>query len=186
MRIKVHDDIEGVKSGQTVDVPEERAKWYLANGYASSSTYNDEEHPESGVVAKLDPTLAENREDKPNDTLPEQIDAGVARATKVDPDVVTPHKTPADLFTPVETTNAKGDPDKAEPGKDKAEDKAAAKDPEDATENDPELQEQRAEVADKREAQTEKVEAAKDKVDAPTDSPEVEKAAKTARNRQRS
>lgn len=64
MRITLHDDIEGHKSGETVDVPEDRATYYLMNGYASRPSFNRDEHPESATFPKDDQTLAENRKDE--------------------------------------------------------------------------------------------------------------------------
>jgi hypothetical protein len=193
MRIKLHDDVEGHKSGETVDVPEERAKWYLAKGYASSASYNDDEHPETNVLAKLDPTLADNREDKPNKSLPEQVaEDKVGNPTEPDADTVTP-LTKTSGHVPVELSNGKGDPEKAAAGKDKVEEKQASTDPADAPELNPDLVQTRSAAADtseegaqkaseaaaKAEAKEEGLEAATATTDSPSDP--AQKAATKAR-----
>ena len=142
MRIKLHDDVEGHKSGETVDVEETRAKWYLANGYASAASYNDDEHPEMGVLAKHDPMLADNVKAKPNDGLRDQMAAGLGTRGEADPDPIKPRT------EPIERTNGKGNPEKAEAGKARVEDKAADTDPADAPEADADLVDERAKVAD--------------------------------------
>ena len=78
MKLKLAQDVEGHKSGETVDVPADRAAFYLAEGYAT--------HPDgksrsdggdmllvSGVPAEKDPRLAENRED-PDAEIPGHVD----------------------------------------------------------------------------------------------------------------
>lgn len=142
MRIKLHDDIEGHKSGETVDVPKERAEWYLVNGYASHADYNDDENPKTGVPAKQDPTLATNVEAKPNESLPEQMAAGLGTPEKPDADPIEARR------EPIELTNGKGNPEKAAAGKEKLEEAADATEPDQAPEADGDLVEQRAEVAD--------------------------------------
>lgn len=180
MRIKLHDDIEGHKSGETVDVPEERAKFYLANGYASAASYNADEHPEMGVPAKIDPRLAENRKDEPNVDLRTQLADGLGKNADNDPDAVTP--VPRSTGTPIELTNGKGDPAKAEKGKAGLEKAADSTDPDDAPEADPALVADRAAAADKVEAKVAKVEDAKDGTDTTA---EAAAAAKKTANRQR-
>lgn len=64
--IKLHQPIEGGNVGQTVEVPQARADFYVALGYA---VYPDQEAPVAVPGADKDPTLAENRE-KPDDALP--------------------------------------------------------------------------------------------------------------------
>lgn len=180
MRIKLHDDVEGHKSGETVDVPEERAKYYLANGYASAPDYNADEHPELGVPAKIDPRLAENRKDEPNVGLRAQLADGLGKATEPDADAVTP--VPRSTGDPVERTNGKGDPAKAEKGKAGLEKAADSTDPGDAPESDPALVEQRAAVADKVETKVAKVEDAKEGTETVA---EAATAAKKTASRQR-
>jgi len=142
MRITLHQDVEGRKSGETVDVEEKRAEWYLQNGYASAPSYKDDEHPEMGVLAKHDPMLAENVKDEPLPDLRESMANGLGNQTEDDPDEVVPtiftsNKTPAEL------TNGKGNPEKAAAGKEKLEKRLAGTDPADAVESDPELVAQR-------------------------------------------
>jgi hypothetical protein len=170
MRIKLHDDVEGHKSGETVDVPEERAKWYLANGYASAASYNRDEDPVAGgVLAKNDPTLASNRSDEPNKTLPEVVAErdGWASAVSEDADDFAP--TPRAERAPIEATNGKGDPEKAAKGKAALEEKADATDATDAPESNPDLVEQRSDAADTSEEGARKADAAGDKAEAKED-----------------
>lgn len=157
MRIKLHDDIEGHKSGETVDVPKDRADYYLVNGYASAASYNDDENPATNVTADKDPTLAENRKDKPNDGLYDQLADGLGRNGGEDTDDVKP-MTAVSPHTPVELTNGKGDPEKADAGKEKLEQAAVATDSDAAPETNPELVEDNAAKADKVEAKVQKVE----------------------------
>lgn len=167
-RVTLHDDIEGHKSGETVDVPAERAEYYLVNGYASTPSYNREEHAEAGVKSyKNDPTLAENREDGPNPDVRDQLadpDNDLGRySDREDTDDVRPV---VDVVNPVELTNGDGDPEAGMKGKARVEKRQVEKtDPEDATEVSEETQETRTESADKLEAKEAKVEAAKDKAD---------------------
>lgn len=124
MRVKLHQDIEGRKAGETVDVPDSRAKWLVAEGYASTSSKDDHRTGPTSVKADLDPRRAENVKGKPNDSLPEQMAAGLGTPTEPDPDPVNP---PAlDNPQPVERTNAKGDPAKGDAGKEKLEAAAEA------------------------------------------------------------
>lgn len=193
MRIKLHDDVEGHKSGETVDVPEERAKWYLANGYASAASYNDDEHPETGVLAKHDPMLAENVKEKPNKDFHTQVaEDHLGVSPEVDEDVVVP-TTFTSNKEPVELTNGKGNPEKAAAGKAKLEEAAVKTDSDEAPETNPELVEANAKKADTAEEGAQKADAAGDKVEeqqegleaatVTTDSPAdpVQKAAQKAR-----
>jgi hypothetical protein len=177
MRIKVHQDIEGVKSGQTVDVPEKRAKWLIAEGYASTAADSDGVHATS-VDAKLDPTLAENN-DSANDSLAEQMAAGLGKPGEVDPDPVDSQY--AGPPNPIEVTNGNGDPEKAEKGKAGLEAAAEKTDPEDAPETNPEAVADAQKANDKAEAKVQKVEAAKE--DADTTEEAAEAAAKVAKRR---
>lgn len=165
MRLKLHDDVEGHKSGETVDVPEERAKWYLVNGYASAASYNDDENPSTGVPAKIDPTLADNREDKPNKGFHTQVAEDRLGVTdEVDPDPFVPTSFTSNK-EPIELTNGKGDPEKAAAGKEKLEDAAVKTDPEKAPETNPELVQANAEKAETAEEGARKADAAADKVE---------------------
>lgn len=183
MRITLHDDIEGHKSGETIDVAEDRAKWYLANGYASAADYNRDEDPKMSVDAKLDPTLAKNRDDKPNADLRDQLADGLGRNRGDDTDDVRP-MTKTSGHEPVELTNGKGNPEKAAAGKDEISpaspavvDSAALlkegdetldqspTDPAGAPEQNPELVEQRAKEADKAGQQSAKIAEQVDKGD---------------------
>ena len=130
MRLKLHQDIEGKKAGQTAEVPEERARFYLAEGYASTSADQDGVHATS-VKAKLDPRLAENAGDA-NRTLGEQHADGLVIAGEPNPDPVPtePYVAP----NPVERTNGEGNPETAEKGKEAAEKAADRTDPSDAVE----------------------------------------------------
>ena len=62
MKVKLHQDVEGAKSGDTPDVPAARAKFLIEQGYASTSKDVDGLKATS-VPADIDPTLAANRED---------------------------------------------------------------------------------------------------------------------------
>ena len=167
MRLTLHDDVEGHKSGETVDVPEERAKWLLAQGYASAASYNRDEDPAAGgVLAKHDPTLADNREDGPNKSLPEQVaEDKLGNRAEEDPDAFEP-TTFTSNKTPVELTNGKGDPEKAAKGKARLADKADSTDATDAPETNPELVETRSDAADTSEEGAQKADAAGDKAEA--------------------
>ena len=137
MRVKLHDDVEGHKSGETVDVPDERAKWLVANGYASTAADADGVHATS-VPAKDDPTLAENREPA-NESLDVQSARGDFKwdESKVEEDPVRPSERPGN--THPEITNGEGDPEKGAKGKEALEKAAAQTDPAEATENGGEL-----------------------------------------------
>lgn len=128
MRIKLHQDVEGRKAGETVDVPEKRAKWLLAEGYASTSADSDGVHATS-VPADLDPRLAENRE-KPDDSLRKQLSEGLGtpRPEDADPNEKTPKPFIPDAEGSMveEVYNVKGDPEKAAKGRETIE-KAAAR-----------------------------------------------------------
>lgn len=182
MRIKLHDDVEGHKSGETVDVPESRAKWLLENGYASQAGRDADGVHATSVEAKLDPTLAENRKDEPEPGLAERMDEGLGTPgfTKPDKDELVPQPY-LDRPDPIERTNGKGDPEKAEKGKEALEARAEKADPEEAVENDPEAAEEQRKENDKAEAKVEKLE--DKKADAETTEEAAEIAAKTARRR---
>jgi len=62
MKVKLHQDVEGAKSGDSIDVPADRAKFLIQEGYASTSKDVDGVTITS-VPADIDPTLAKNRED---------------------------------------------------------------------------------------------------------------------------
>ena len=180
MRITLTDDVEGKKSGETIDVDAERAKWYLSHGYATTAAYNRDEDAAMSVPAKLDPTLAENRKDQPVTPLADQLADGLGLHTGDEPDPTVPPERPEGVI--VERTNAKGDPEKGETGKDRVETRSEGTDPEDAPETNPELVETRTESADKVEDKTQAVEAAKDGADTTA---EAEAAAKKKAARQR-
>lgn len=125
-RIKLHHDIFGHKSGETVDVDKDKAAWAVAEGYASTAKDADGVHATS-VPAKQDPRLAENADDEPNGDLREQVAGGLMISDETDPDddfaVTLAH--PEDYHQP-EITNGAGKPEKAEDGKDALEKKAVA------------------------------------------------------------
>lgn len=54
--------IEGVEPGTEVTVPDGKAAWYLANGYATNGDATHDHLYDTSTEAALDPTLAENRE----------------------------------------------------------------------------------------------------------------------------
>jgi hypothetical protein len=182
MRLKLHDDVEGHKSGETVEVPEERAKWLLENGYASQTGRDADGVHATSVEAKLDPTLAENRKDKPERDLAERMAEGLGTpgSAKPDPREMAP-KPYLDRPNPIELTNGKGDPAKAANGKEALEARAEKADPEDAVENDPAAAEEQREENDKAEAKVEKLE--EKKADAETTEEAAEIAAKVAKRR---
>lgn len=161
MRVKLHQEAEGRKPGETVDVPEERAKWLVAQGYASTAADADGVHATS-VPAQHDPTLAANREE-PDPSLAKQMAAGLGMpgSGEENPNEITPK--PALAYPdPVERTNGQGDPEKGEAGKAVLERKAAATDAEEqAVEENPELVERAQKANDKVEASSQKVEEAK-------------------------
>jgi hypothetical protein len=133
MRIRLHQDIFGHKSGETIDYDATQAKWAVKEGYASTAADADGVHATS-VPAKNDPRLAENVKGDANPTLHEQIEAGVLTPGEPDKDEVYPTlQHPEDYHVP-ELTNGKGDPDKGEAGKAPLEAKAEKTDPEDAVE----------------------------------------------------
>jgi len=158
MRVKITQDIEGKKAGETVDIPEDRAKFYLAEGYATTAADQDGVHATS-VDAKLDPRLAENRKDAANATLGEQHADGLAVHSGDDPDDF--ERPPYQAPNPVERTNGNGDQEKGLAGKASIEKGAVETDPEDAPETNPEAVADAAKANDKAEAKVEKVEDAK-------------------------
>lgn len=179
MRLKLHDDVEGHKSGETVDVPEERAKWLLANGYASQASVDADGVHATSVPAKLDPTLAENREE-PEKSLAVKMDEGLGLPSDEPYDEKAPEPYLA-RPNPVELTNGKGDPEKAAKGKEALEARAEKTDPDDAPENNPEAVEDQREENDKAEDKVEKLE--EKKADAETTEEAAEVAAKVAKRR---
>jgi len=183
MRVKLHQEAEGRKPGETVDVPEERAKWLVAEGYASTTADADGVHATS-VPAQHDPRLAANREE-PDATLHEQMADGLGMpgSGEHDESEITPTPTLA-YPDPIERTNGKGDPEKGDAGKEVLERKAVATDAEEqAVEENPELAAKATKAGDKVEASSQKVEEAK--ADADT-TEEAAKAAETATKRRRS
>lgn len=62
--------IEGGVPGDVVDIPAERAEWYLARGYAYDPDDTTSKLLNTSPPRAQDPTLAENREG-PNEPLPE-------------------------------------------------------------------------------------------------------------------
>ena len=73
MKVKLHQDVEGAKSGDSIDVPADRAKFLIQEGYASTSKDVDGVTITS-VPADIDPTLAENREE-PQAHVQDRFDA---------------------------------------------------------------------------------------------------------------
>ena len=161
-RVKLPQDAEGHKSGETVDIDASRAKWLVTEGYASTAADADGVHATS-VPAQHDPRLAENRED-PDPTLREQMAAGLGLPGSGEHDEaeVTPVPTLA-YPDPIERSNGKGDQAKGNAGKDVLERKAVATDAEEqAVELNPELAAEATAEGDKVEASSEKVEDAKE------------------------
>ena len=74
MRVKLHQDVKGRKSGETVDVPEGEGGWLVINGYASQASDSTDKVNATSVPAEKDPTVAENRES------PEEAPPGVTEA----------------------------------------------------------------------------------------------------------
>lgn len=63
MKIKLHQDVLGHRSGDTIDLEATEAQFYLREGYASKVRgSNQDMHLAGGVDAENDPTLAANRE----------------------------------------------------------------------------------------------------------------------------
>ena len=61
MKLTLTSPVEGKMPGDTVDVPDPRARWLIANGYARVD--DDGDHRlDTSVEAASDPTLAANRE----------------------------------------------------------------------------------------------------------------------------
>ena len=61
MQVELTSPVEGKFPGEKVDVPDGKARWLLANGYARKD--DDGSHLlDSSVEAANDPTLAQNRE----------------------------------------------------------------------------------------------------------------------------
>lgn len=154
MRIKLHDDVEGHKAGESIDVTKARGEWLLVNGYASAEDYDDDKNPSTGVPASKDQTDPKVTKQEPLPNLREQMADGLGKPDKVDPDPVL-HFVPG-THEPIELTNGKGKPKAAEDGKDDLEEEAASSDPEGAPENDPKVVQQRQKAADKVEADTPK------------------------------
>lgn len=64
MKVTLHSPVEGKAPGDTVDVPDARGEWLVANGYAVFEGGNPENYGNTSttVTAEKDPTRAENRE----------------------------------------------------------------------------------------------------------------------------
>jgi hypothetical protein len=161
MRVKLHQEAEAKKPGETVDVEEGRGKWLVAEGYASTPADADGVHATS-VPEQHDPRLAQNRE-KPDPTLREQMADGLGMpgSGEPDPNEIEPHPH-LDRPDPVERTNGQGDPEKGAKGKEVLERKALATDSSDAVEEDPDVIEEVRKDNDKVEASSQKVEDAKE------------------------
>lgn len=68
--VKLHQDVLGHRSGETVEVDGTQGEWLVANGYASVEGETDEDkHLVTTSDAAGDPTLAMNRE------APDEFDA---------------------------------------------------------------------------------------------------------------
>jgi hypothetical protein len=133
-RIKLHHDIFGRKSGETIDVDADKAKWAVTEGYASTSTPADGVHATS-VPAKQDPRLPENAEGEPNVDLRQQIADGLMLTPDTDEDAnFAPTLAHPENYHSPELYNSKGDPEKGEKGKQALEAKAEAADPDEAVE----------------------------------------------------
>ena len=71
--VKLHQDVLGHRSGETVEVDGTQGEWLVANGYASVEGESDEDkHLVTTSEAAGDPTLAMNRE------APDDFDAAKA------------------------------------------------------------------------------------------------------------
>lgn len=84
MKVTLTQDAEGKKSGDEVDVPADRARWLVAEGYAKA----DKELKDQD--AKADPRLPENVDNEPNKSLAEQMDDGLLDKSEPDEDEVIP------------------------------------------------------------------------------------------------
>ena len=136
VQMRLHQDVEGKKAGETADVPPERADFYEQEGYAVKVRGADKVDGvyRTSVPASKDPRLAENADD-PNEGLHDQLASGLGKpGTLEDTDDVRPTLAhPEDYHSP-ELLNVSGNLAKAEAGKEKAEDKAVEQDPEKAPE----------------------------------------------------
>lgn len=121
MKVTLHQDAEGKKAGEIVDVPTSRAKWLVSEGYATANKELD------APTAEDDPTVAANAPE-PHKSLGEQLENGLGMATEPDPDETVPAPALANP-TPIEATNAKGDIEAADKGKAKIEAKVATPEP---------------------------------------------------------
>jgi len=84
-RLRLHQPVEGRAVGEVVDVPAERADFYLTQGYAGledGDATDDDAELVTAPPASSDPTLAENRE------TPDNEDGTPAVPTTDDPSVV--------------------------------------------------------------------------------------------------
>lgn len=77
MKLKMHQDVLGHKSGDEVEVDGTQAEWLVKEGYASVADGEDEyaqedKHLVTSAEAKDDPTMAANRE------APDEFDAAKA------------------------------------------------------------------------------------------------------------
>lgn len=119
MKVTLHQDAEGKKAGESVDVPTSRAKWLITEGYASAGKDVD------AATAEDDPRLPENA-GNPNKSFAEQVEDGFP--AEADPNERAP-KPKLDNPDPIERVNVEGDPEKAAKGKDKLADSTPEVDP---------------------------------------------------------
>lgn len=172
--MKLHQDVEGHKAGETVDVPLKRARFYEQEGYAVpvDGPLGDDVDGvyKTSVKAKDDPRLADNQTKTggPNASLREQLAEGLGTPTTPQADPV--GEVALDRPDPVERTNGEGNPVAAEKGKARAEDKAEDTDPEEAPEVAGETPDDAEAKADKGEKAAERADASED-VQAPETTP---------------
>jgi hypothetical protein len=129
VQMRLHQDVEGKKAGETADVPPERADFLEQEGYAVRTRGGEKLDGvyRTSVPADKDPRLAENAE-APNTDLRTQMAEGLGLTDPEaeDADDVRPAlEHPEDYHVP-ELNNAEGDFDKGMEGKVKVEEKAVA------------------------------------------------------------
>lgn len=61
MKVKLHQDVEGHKRDDEIEVDEARANWLVSQGYASIEGDETDKSLVTGVPADQDPTLAANQ-----------------------------------------------------------------------------------------------------------------------------
>lgn len=61
MKVRLHQDVEGHKANDEIDVSEDRAEWLVKQGYASIEGDDSDKTLVTDVTADKDPTLAANQ-----------------------------------------------------------------------------------------------------------------------------